>query len=172
MYVRTCSGAWRQQGLFMNSSVPNREKATGFTLIELMVVVAIVAILAAIAIPSYTDYVTRGKLTEAHNGLSAYRVSMEQYYQDNRAYVDTAGACGVATASSSYKYFNLACVPATTGGGYTATMSGRGSAGPTIAAFSFSITDTNVRATPTVAAGWGSAPVTNCWVVRKGGGCQ
>lgn len=156
----------------MKRMLPHRKTTTGFTLIELMVVVAIVAILSAIAIPSYTDYVTRGKLTEAHNGLSAYRVSMEQYYQDNRTYVAAAGGgCGVASASSSYKYFDLACVP-TDVGGYTATMTGRSSAGPTVAAFSFTINDQNVRATPTVAPGWGTAPVANCWVVRKGGGCQ
>jgi type IV pilus assembly protein PilE len=53
----------------------------GFTLIEVMVVVAIIAILAAIAIPNYADYVTRSKVTDAVSGLSEMRVRMEQYFQ-------------------------------------------------------------------------------------------
>ncbi|OOG57432.1 type IV pilin protein [Rhodanobacter sp. C03] len=147
----------------------HRKLATGFTLIELMIVVAIVAILAAIAVPSYMDYVTRGKLTEAYNGLSAYRVLMEQYYQDNRTY-SNGGVCGVPSAASNYKYFALACT-INANGGYTATMQGNANGGATVAAFSFSIDDTNARTTPTVATGWGTNGET-CWVVRKGGDCQ
>ena len=74
------------------------DRTTGFTLVELMIVVAIIAILAAIAVPSYNDYVTRSKLQEAHTNLAAARVNMEQYYQDNRVYTTApgSGACGIA----------------------------------------------------------------------------
>jgi len=72
---------------------------SGFTLIELMVVVAIVAILAAVALPAYNDYVTRSKLTDAVTGLSDFRVRMEQFYQDNRRYDGGGlGGCGAAAA--------------------------------------------------------------------------
>mgnify|MGYP003527119509 CR=1 FL=1 len=59
-----------------------------------MVTIVIISILAAIAIPSYRDYVVRGALPEAFSTLSAHRVKMEQFFQDNRTY---AGACTVAT---------------------------------------------------------------------------
>jgi type IV pilus assembly protein PilE len=55
----------------------------GFTLIEVMIVVAIVAILSSVAYPAYTDYVRRGQLQEAFTNLANYRIQMEQYYQDN-----------------------------------------------------------------------------------------
>ena len=69
----------------------------GFTLIEVMITVAIIAILAAIAVPNYTDYVTRSKFTEAHGMLADLRVKMEQYYMDNRRYSTTTGGgtCGI-----------------------------------------------------------------------------
>src|SRR2546425_8114960 len=67
------------------------QRPTGFTLIELMVAVAIVAILAAVALPNYTDYVRRGKIQEATSALLAMRVKTEQYFQDNRQY--PTGGC-------------------------------------------------------------------------------
>ena len=139
-----------------------------------MVVVAIVAIIAAVALPSYTDYLKRSKLTEAHNALATYRASMEQYYQDNRSYGAT-GACGVAPPTG-LKYFTLSCGPAAAGTvgttglqAYVATA--RGIADSQVNGFAFTINEKNDRATTAVPSGWGTAP-TNCWVIRKGGGCQ
>jgi type IV pilus assembly protein PilE len=144
----------------------HRKLASGFTLIELMIVVAIVAILAAIALPIYSDYLTRSKLSEAYNALSAYRVSQEQYFQDNRTYVN-AGACG-ATIPTGLKYFTITC-PAPTSTTYTAIATGTGT--PPISQFTFTINNQNVRATTATAPGWGPNQPT-CWVVRKGGACQ
>ncbi len=72
---------------------PSHATQRGFTLIELMIIVAIVSILAAVALPAYGDYVRRGQLPEAFAGMSDLRVKMEQYYQDNRNYGTNGGNC-------------------------------------------------------------------------------
>ncbi|GLQ91228.1 type IV pilin protein [Dyella acidisoli] len=151
----------------MGTRRTHRAQATGFTLIELMIVVAIIAILAAIAIPTYMNYITRGKLTDAQNMLSSLRVQMEQFYQDNRQYASTSSAtvCGVfsPTAPTS-KYFTYSCtLNGTTGYVITAT----GDTGTTVANFSFTIDNNNTRAT-TSDNGWYTGSMTNCWVTAKG----
>jgi len=149
----------------------HRKPSAGFTLIELMIVVAIIAILAAIAIPSYIDYITRSKLSEAYNTLSAFRVSQEQYFQDNRTYVGAAttelGPCG-AVAPTGLKYFTITCPAATTS---TYTAQATGIAGTPVAQFTFTINQANVRATTNEPSGWGPNQAA-CWIVRKGGACQ
>ena len=139
-----------------------RGQAAGFTLIELMIVVAIIAILAAIAIPIYMDYVTRSKLTDAQNNLSAYRVEMDQYYQDNRQY-GSNNTCGIAGNLASTKYFGYTC--ALNGTGYLITATGL--AGTQTAGFSFTIDQNNTRST-TGATSWYSTPARGCWVTAKG----
>ena len=76
-------------------------KATqkGFTLIELMIVVAIIGILAAIAIPAYTDYTNRAKVTEAVGALAAAKTSVSEYYTSQGAMPATAAKAGVNTGA-------------------------------------------------------------------------
>ena len=143
----------------------------GFTLVELMIVVAIVAILAAVSIPAYSDYVRRGKITEATTALSGLRVRMEQYYQDNRTYLNAAGTlCGVDPATFAAQYFTVACPIATaTANTYIITATGSGS----LNGFSYTINQSNAKTStvtvPPAPAGWtGSA---NCWVTKPGGIC-
>src|SRR5512134_3336241 len=123
------------------------DQQRGFTIIELMITVAIIAILAAVALPAYNDYVQRSKLVEAFTALSDFRVRMEQFYQDNRRY-DGAGLgnCG-ATAPNS-KYFTFGCLavtvaPATTPQAYTVTATGIANQGLTN--FVYTINESNVR---------------------------
>lgn len=146
-----------------------RLRARGFTLIELMVTVAIVAILAAIAYPSYRDYVLRGRLVDATNGLSTMRANMERYFQDNRTYLSTGSYTSPCLVSSTLRMvgsFTLSCdgsygaVTATT---YTLVATGSG----TTAGFVFTVDQANNRATVGVPTGW-----TTCstdWVSRRGG---
>ena len=74
-----------------------RSRHQGFTLIELMITVAIIAILARLAWPSYQNYVTRTKLTQAFNQLSAYSLTMQQVYQDTRSYATRGATSGMAS---------------------------------------------------------------------------
>lgn len=126
----------------------------GITLIELMVVVAIIAILASIGIPAYSDYVARGKVAEATSVLSDGRVKMEQFFQDNRTYA--GGTCPAATEHFTYACSNLT---ATT---YTITAAGKNA----LSAFSYSINETNTKASATP---WGNGAT--CWIMRKGDTC-
>lgn len=76
---------------------------SGFTLIELMIVVAIVAVLAAIAIPSYSSYVMRGKRAEGRAYLMNAAALLERYYSDNNVYATAANTMPgtVATAAGA-----------------------------------------------------------------------
>jgi len=147
-----------------------KSRHKGFTVIELMITVAIVAVLAAVALPSYRDYILRGKLVDAHNGLSDFRVRMEQYYQDNRRYDDGAGNCG-ATASTS-KFFTFTCVPAANPA-QTYAATGTGVAAQGTSGFTYTINELNARATtvaaPATTAGWSSNGT--CWVRSKPNVC-
>ena len=139
----------------------------GFTLIELMITVAIIAILTAIALPAYNSYVLRGKLTEAFTTLADYRVRLEQYYQDNRSYGSTASACGVAMPATSK--FAYSCNWDTGGTSQTYKMTATGVASQGTNGFVYTIDQSNTKKTTGVPTGWTSN--TACWVTKPGGTC-
>lgn len=136
----------------------------GFTLLELMVVVAIVGILAAVALPAYTDYVKRGRIPQATNNLASMRVKLEQYFQDNRTYV---GACAAGTVAPlpAADNFTYTC-PTLSATAFTVQAQGSG----TMAGFTYTINESNAKVTTDVPSGWGTAPI-SCWVTKKGGVC-
>jgi type IV pilus assembly protein PilE len=141
----------------------SRSPQHGFTLIELMITVAIVAILAAVALPSYSNYVKRGKLTEAFNTMSSFSLALGQFYQDNRTYVNGCPAATLADMNKSPN-FNYACTLAVTT--YTLTATGIG----TMAGFTFTLNQGGQRATTAVPTGWTTS--TDCWISDSSGTCK
>ena len=71
----------------------------GFTMIELMIAVAIIAITTAIAIPAYNGYIKTAKMSEAHNNLAAIRLAQEEYFLENNKYFTGNNATAINTAS-------------------------------------------------------------------------
>lgn len=145
----------------------------GFTLIEIMVVTVIVALLAAIAIPNYAEYVKRSRIPQATSELSKLGVAMEQFFQDRRSYPDgckkpseTLGANDLRIPADTANFvFSCPTLTAT-----TFTILAEGVAGGPMAGFKFTISTGNVRATTGVPSGWTTNA--NCWVTGKGGACQ
>jgi type IV pilus assembly protein PilE len=127
----------------------------GFTLIELMIVVAIIGILAAIVVPSYHEYVQRARATEATSALADMRIRMEQYFQDNRTYV--GGPCA-APAGTNTTYFGFACSAGPTATTYTLAATGVGD----MAAYTYSVDQNNAKSSSFNAA---------CWSIKTDGHC-
>ncbi len=127
----------------------------GFTLIELMIAIAIVAILTSIALPSYRAYVQRSRTPVALDALQAYATRMEQRYQDVGNY-GTSSACGVAT--SNVANFTLSCTLTNSGQGFTATATGSS----TMSGYTYTINEAGTRATTAHPKGTNST----CWTTR------
>lgn len=134
----------------------------GFTLVEMVAVVAMVGILATIALPSYQDYTTRARIPDATSTLSAKRVQIEQYYQDSRTY-GGAPACQNDTTSS--QYFDFSCTVADDTS-FTLRAVGKGA----MTGFTYTIDESSLKKTVSVPVGW-DMPPTDCWVTNKHGRC-
>jgi len=135
------------------------QRQRGFTMIEVLIVVAIIGILATIGYPSYVDYIDRGRVMEATSQLADSRVRMEQTFQDNRTYAGV-GPCNAGIANT--KYFSYACSNVTA---TTFTITATNLSGP---AFVYQVDQANTRRTVTYK---GTAVGLNCWILKKGETC-
>ena len=143
-----------------------RRTSQGFTLIEVMFRVAIIGILAAVALPSYTDYVRRGKLQEAFAEMATARVKLEQYYQDFRNYGTAAASCATQAAlPSNSKYFTYTCTVGATNQTYAITAEGKAD----IDGYDFTLNQANAQGTTNFK---GVAVNKTCWITKASESCS
>lgn len=150
---------------------PVRHKTRGFTLIELMIVVAIVGVLVAVALPAYKDYVVRGALTDAITGLTNTRADMERYFQDFRTYqaVGTTASPPCSTAGTAVGKFSISCT--TTASGYVLTATGLSSTVVTNVIYTVNQAETKTTTFPTALSNSGWVSCSSKWITRKGDTC-
>lgn len=131
-------------------------QARGFTLIEIMIGLVIVGILTAVALPAYNNYIIRARVAEAATALSGLQPTAEQYWFNNRSYINLPLPGNSATFTYSI---------AATDTSYVAKATGAGS----MAGFVYTINQGGARATLSAPTGWTTS--TTCWVDRKSGLC-
>jgi len=135
----------------------------GFSLVELMVVLAIAAIIAAFALPAYRDHALRSNLPEVSSSLQLGALRLEQYYQDHRSY-SNGTECGITLPSS--ERFSFSCSVPKDGQSFVLTATGSGA----MAGFAYTIDQQGQTRTTSLPNAWGTAPL-ECWVMRRGATC-
>jgi type IV pilus assembly protein PilE len=138
----------------------------GFSLIELMIALAVAAIIAAIAVPAYQDHMLRARIPEATSTLSALAMRLEQHYQDHHKYGTTEDGCAVAMPAN--QFFTFQCAAQNGGQSFLLTATGRG--GGQIAEFTFTLDQNGSATTTRLPETWGKTPAT-CWVTKRDAQC-
>jgi len=139
----------------------------GFSLIELMVALAIATILAVVTVPSYRDHVLRSRIPEATSGLLLAGMRLEQYYQDHRSYASAVAAgCGVPMPQAGE--FAFSCTVPSDGQSFLLSALGRGDGA--MAGFTYTLDHLGAQRTMALPAAWGKAPV-DCWIEKRMARC-
>ncbi len=137
----------------------------GFSLVELMVALAIAAIIGAVALPSYRDHMMRTRVPEATSGLLLTAMRLEQFYQDRRTYRD-GRVCGAELPQSTF--FDFRCEPAIDGQSFL--LSARGVANGAMDGFTYTLDQQGQARTTALPDAWGPVPL-DCWITRRGASC-
>jgi len=141
----------------MNFRSLSSRRARGFTLIEILIVVAIIGILTAVAIPAYSNYVTRARITEAISGLGTVQTAAEEYWNSQPTH--TYAGFNRLPANTANFTFTLSNDSTSA---YTVTATGRGP----MANFIYTIDQNGTRGSRTP---YGTS--NTCWIDRKGPQC-
>jgi type IV pilus assembly protein PilE len=157
-----------------------QRNSAGFTLIELMITVAIIAILIAVALPVYRNYVIRAKLVAGTNQLATTRAQLEQYYLDNRTYASVTTTTpnivtpctSTVSSATSNNLFNVSCTLTTVNtvpnAGYLITAVGTG----IVTGAQYTVDQYGNMQTLGLPSTWGALPAnTGCWIMRQGDSC-
>jgi type IV pilus assembly protein PilE len=146
----------------------------GFTLIEVMITVAIVAILAAVAMPSYQSYSRRGQLADAFTTLADMRVKLEQYYQDNKFYGTDKATATCPNLGAPYtafpvttRHFRIECA-AGAAPSQTYTLTAVGTGGLTTG-YDYTLTQAGIKGTSKFA---GATATAVCWATKSATACD
>ncbi len=132
----------------------------GFTLIELMIVVAVIGILASIAVPSYQNYVKQAKAQEATSNLLNLKTLAEQWFADNKTYVGYP-----CTIVSNSHYFSYDCSNLS---GTTYLITATGVTGGSVAGWTYTIDQNGVKQSSAIDGS--SSP--SCWLTSKSAICS
>ncbi len=140
--------------------------AAGFNLIELMIALAIAAIIAVFTVPSYRDHVLRSRIPEATSGLLLTGMRLEQHYQDHRSYANAASNCGVALPEAGQ--FTFSCAVPADGQTFLLTAAGRGDG--SMASFGYTLDHRGAQRTTALPSEWGTVPA-DCWIEKRQAAC-
>ena len=137
----------------------------GFSLIELMIVLAIGVIIAAITVPAYHDHMLRARIPQATSTLASLAMRLEQNYQDNHEYGDGTG-CSIAMPDD--EFFTFKCVAQNNGQSFLLTAMGKGAGD--ISEFTFTLDQNGNAKTTQLPASWAKGPA-DCWIAKRGATC-
>ena len=140
-------------------------KRKGFSLIELMIVVAIIGILAGISYPSYRDFVIRARRTDAKAALLDVAQRLERFYSENNTYAGAGAALNLPQKSGEGFYsINVSVPNSLTGSGYLLTATPQNGQGTNdTECQSFTYTDIGIENITTGPAGSPSSTLALCW---------